>query len=227
MPLLSRPDRLLPTRPIEPAAVPQESPLHGLSGHADNPSRPEPPGRSQAPPPRQHRLCPAGQGCSPGQATRRLRLGAPRPDSQLESTSRCGDRLILSKSYTFNGPSTSCNDEKSGLSARNLPWAATCASQQLSSAVSTRSAVAIPSAMTVASGYRAEIDASSRPPACSPGPPTTTTERRAGACAEMARSHDAAEGFTLTALSCSAGSKPQGTAFRRPCGTTMTASESI
>jgi len=70
--------------------------------------------------------------------------GAATPESQLGSTSQRGPRRSRSRSYTVSGPSSSRSEENSGLSARNVPCAAMCASPAPSIASRTRATVAVP-----------------------------------------------------------------------------------
>src|SRR5439155_7285374 len=63
-------------------------------------------------------------------------------------TSRNDDRLSHSTSCNVNGPSSSRSKENIGLSARNVPCAAMCASPAPSIAASTRAVVADPPAST-------------------------------------------------------------------------------
>ena len=51
-------------------------------------------------------------------------IGATTPDSQADSTIRCGARSSRSRSCTVNGPSSSSSEENIGLSSRNRPCAA-------------------------------------------------------------------------------------------------------
>src|SRR4029077_1726860 len=69
-------------------------------------------------------------------------LTSERPDSQAERTQSDGGVASDSRSYTVSGPSASVSEEKSGLSARNEPWAARWATSAASSAASTSGAVA-------------------------------------------------------------------------------------
>ena len=78
--------------------------------------------------------------------------GAATPESQPARTSWYGARPRRSKSCTVSGPSSSSMDENMGLSARNVLWAAMCASHAPSRALSTWSAVALPWPCTTASG---------------------------------------------------------------------------
>src|SRR6266700_7886279 len=82
--------------------------------------------------------------------------GAEIPESQLERTRRYGARRSRSRSWTVSGPSSRRSEENSGLSARNLPWAAMWASQAPSMAPSTRCAVAVPRPSTVTSSYSSQ-----------------------------------------------------------------------
>ena len=67
------------------------------------------------------------------------------PESQADSTIRCGARPSCSRSCTVRGPSAISSAENIGLSARNLPWAATCTSPAPSMACRHRPTVADPS----------------------------------------------------------------------------------
>ena len=78
--------------------------------------------------------------------------GAATPESQPARTNWYGARPRRSKSCTISGPSSSRMDENMGLSARNVPWAAMCASHAPSRAVSTWPAVALPWPSTMARG---------------------------------------------------------------------------
>jgi len=140
----------------------------------------------------------------------------PIPELQLPRTTRYGARFSRSRSYTVSGPSSSSIAENSGLSERNVPCAATCTSHAPSMAAITRSATALPSASTTASGYRAASWRISASPVASRGPPIRTTLRSSGGPARRARSHADADGATAVGRSRREGIRPQGTraAFR-------------
>ena len=90
--------------------------------------------------------------CGMMSASSEVPTGAATPESQPARTSRYGARPSRSKSCTVSGPSSSRMDENMGLSARNDPWAAMCASHAPSRAPSTRSAVALPRPSVTAPG---------------------------------------------------------------------------